>query len=104
MHANCFKPCAVEAGEGQPLRGHLSAQSSNDINRSPIGARKFKTPEDIVAADQKRAKALKTAQRGEKRKADIVFNVDQCPVKMPTRLGPILSERFRGVCASACSS
>ena len=101
MHANHFKPSTSNAGERQLLRGHLSNQASDDFNHPAQGTRRLRTPDDVIAADQSRAKASKTAKSGEKRRADIVLDDGQRVLKKPTRLGPILSERFSGVCAGA---
>ena len=91
-HAGCFKPRAG-GEEEQLLIGRLSS-GSNDLK--PDGSRKWKTPEDVIAADHRKVKALKIAQQGIKRKADITFDVERC-FKKPTCLGPVLSERFSGV-------
>ena len=96
-HAGCFKPRA--GGEEQLLNGRLSSASSN---LKPHGHRKTKVPDEVFAADRRRAKALKLTKKGEKRKADIVFEEARC-FKQPTRLGPILTERFGGVRAFACT-
>ena len=87
-HAGCFKPRA--GGEEQLLKGHLSS-ASNEVK-----SRKSKTPDEVIADDQRKAKALKLTERGEKRKADIIFEQDGC-FKKPTLLGPILRERFGGM-------
>ena len=91
-HAGCFKPRAG-GEEEQLLKGRLSSASSDF---KPYGSRKSKSPEDVIAADQRKFKALKLAKQGVKRKADIIFEEDRC-FKQPTRLGPVLSERFSGV-------
>jgi len=100
-HANCFKPRGLDAEEGRLLTGHLSSKQTDVINFDLKRTRKFKTPEDIIAADQKRARTLKTARQGEKRKADIVLTDEPRLYKKPTCLGPILRERFGRACASA---
>ena len=90
-HAGCFKPRA--GGEQQLLTGRLSS-ASNDFK--PCGSKRSKSPEDVIAADQRKFKALKLAKQGDKRKADIIFEEDR-RLKQPTLLGPILRERFSGV-------
>ena len=64
-------------------------------------SRKLRTPEDIIGQDHRRAKALKLACSGIKRKADITFNSDETLIKKPTRVGPILRERFGGASSSS---
>ena len=69
-----------------------------------MASRKHRTPEDIIGQDHRRAKALKLASSGIKRKADIIFNLDDAPIKKPTRLGPILRERFGGASSSSSAT
>ena len=91
-HAGCFKPRAG-GEEEQLLKGRLSSASNH---LKPFGPQKTKAPEEVIAADQRRANAFKLAKQGFKRKADIIFEEERC-LKKPTRLGPILRERFGGV-------
>ena len=102
MHAGCFKPSVIEVGGKQPQSGHLSSPADDDkaINVKHSASRKHRTPEDIIDEDRRRAKALKLACSGIKRKADITFNLDDAPIKKPTRLGPILRERLGGASSS----
>ena len=59
-------------------------------------------PDDIIAEDHR--KAMKTANGGTKRKADITLGDCTGLPKRPTVLGPILQRRFGGPCASASSA
>ena len=94
-HAGCFKPRA--GGEEEQLLKGQPSSASSDVK--PYGSRR-KSPEDIIAADQRKVKASKMSDQGIKRKADITFNVERC-FKKPTCLGPVLRERFSGVHACA---
>lgn len=87
----CFKP----RRSGSFKTNRLSIQHSDE--------KKFKTVNDIVSADQTRAKPSKTAGRVEKRKADIAFDVPSVVLVNPTCLEPILRVSLGGVCASISS-
>jgi len=109
----CWHTCSTHAGAHkdhlnkdrgkQPQSGHLSTPVGDDRadNGKAKASRRFESPEEIIQQDLRRAKALKAAKEGVKRKADIVFKLDECPLKRPTRLGPILSERFGGASRSS---
>ena len=62
------------------------------------------TKRHIIDEDRRTAKALKLARSGIKRKADITYNLDDAPLKKPTRLGPILRERFGGASLSSSAA
>ena len=96
VHAGCFKPYFKEDNGKQP-DGHLADPAADDkATQSGLKAsRRFKTPEEIIEQDRKRAKAIKSTRGGEKRRADIVFDVEPCR-KKPTLLGPKLAARFGG--------
>ena len=87
---------------GKQPRGNLSTPAADDkaVHINLKASRRFRNPEEVIAQDHKRAKALKATRRGEKRKADIVFKEELC-LKKPTRLGPILRERFGGASSSS---
>ena len=88
----------------QSESGHLSNPADDDkasTASSSKASRKFKTPEEIIQQDARKAKARKIAKTGLKRKADIFIDLEGQPLKKPTRLGPILSERFGGGMSSA---
>jgi len=106
LHAGAYKPYFKEASGKQLLSGHLSISASDDkaINVNLKASRRFRTPEDIIQQDHRKAKALKIASSGIKRKADITFNLDDCQLKKPTRLGPILRERFGGASSSSSAA
>ena len=93
----------MEVGGKQLQSGHLSSPAGDDkaINVKHSASRKHRTPEDIIDEDRRRAKALRLACAGIKRKADITFNLDDAPLRKPTRLGPILRERFGGASSSS---
>ena len=97
----------VKEVNGKQLQsGHLSSPASDDkaINVKHAASRKLRTPEDIIDQDHRRAKALKLARSGSKRNADITFNLDDAPLRKPTRLGPILRERFGGASSSSSAT
>ena len=101
MHAGCFKPYNMDDSGKQP-KGNLSSPVADDkaVNFNLKASRRFKTPEEVIEQDHRRAKALKATRGGEKRKADIVFE-EEPGLKKPTRLGPILRERFGGASSSS---
>ena len=92
------------AGEGQPLIGHLSDPASVSMPATKAGNMRFRSPEDILAEEHRRAKAQRAVKGGEKRKLMSFWTFTQLPFKRPTRLGPILSERFSGASARASFS
>ena len=103
LHAGCCKPYIKEDRGKQLLSGHLSIPARDDkaIKLNPRASRRFQTPEEIIQQDRRRAESSVQAERGIKRKADIILKDDGVLFKKPTCLGPILRERFGGASASA---
>jgi len=103
-HAHGLQPKWLRQSEGQLLNGHLSDSVSDPKPMPKASNRRLRATEDILADDHRRAKAQRASKGGEKRRADICFDINPAAFKRPTRLGPILSERFNGASASASSS
>ena len=91
-------PCPDQPSKGQPFQDASRAPHKRKVSKTSLVE-----PDAVIADDNRRAKAIKAANRGVKRKADIILGDRPSVLRRPTLLGPILKERFMGGSSSASS-